>query len=317
MNEPKTWMRVLTIELTSDILHKKIIFGDRWKKEEEDFTISVTGTKYLSALKDRCTVKICNLTYKEIVNIISGQYYKIEVKCGYRNGNIFTIFKGGILYISNVLGDRKSNDVVILCSSEVVAKFGQKRMNLSFSSGINLYSAISFICKASGMNQKEIYIDEDFKNRFLQESEIASSTITSYLDTLCSTNSFLINTDYSSSSQLAIWNPYRKDLRHIVLKSTTIILTQGYPKLDSDGLKIAVMPTFGFCPGDTIQIDNSIIDIGVESEQEAYQQLGRFLDKDGNYIIQQIDFDLENRGSSFSFNIKGKAKSLWNKLGRK
>ena len=308
------WMREIEVILTSTKLKQKITFGNNWKKGLQDLDIKVTGTKYLSSLKDRFTVTITNLTYREITTLISGQFYDIEVKAGYRTSGIHTIFKGGVLYISNVLGDRKSNEVVILCASKAVAKYGQSRMNLSLNSGINMYSAISFVMGKAGINSSNAFIDEDFKNRILQEHIVANNNITSWLDTLCDTEGWVINTDSSLGSDIAIWNPYRRDSRKIKLETSTIILVGGYPSLNSDGLKLAVMPTFAFCPGDTIEIDNSIIDIGVTNEEEAYRNLGQFMDRDGNYIIYQIDVDLENRGSNFTYNMLCKAKNLWSNL---
>ena len=49
-------------------------------------------------------------------------------------------------------------------------------------------------------------------------------------------------------------------------------------------------------------------------EEEAYRNLGQFMDRDGNYIIYQIDVDLENRGSNFTYNMLCKAKNLWSNL---
>lgn len=314
----RAWMRELEIILTSTKYQKKMVFGTNWKKGKPDLNISVTGTKYLSSLKDRMTVTITNLTYREITELISGQFYNIEIKAGYRKdyqtSGAHTIFKGGVLYISNVLGDRKSNDVVILCASEMVARYGQNRLNLSLNSGINMYSAISFILARAGISSNKAYIDEDFKSRILKENEIANGKVGSWLDTLCNTNNFVVNTDGILGSDVAIWSPYRRDIRKIKLTNSTIILTGGYPSLDSDGLKLSLMPTFGFAPGDTIEVDNSIIDIGTRDESEALKNIAQFMDRDGNYIVYQIDVNLENRGSNFSYNLECKAKSLWSNI---
>lgn len=310
----KAWMRQLEVILTSTKIKQKITFGNNWKKGLYDLDIKVEGTKYLSSLKDRFTVTISNLTYKEIVNLISGEYYDIEIKAGYRSSECKSIFKGGVLYISNIMNDRQTNRVVILCASNAVAKFGQKRMNLSMKSGINMYSAISYICKKAGMNSSNVYIDNEFKNRVLTENEIAENNITTWVDLLCDKKGWVVNSDSILGSNISIWDPYRKDRRKIILDNSNIILIGGYPTLDSDGLKLTVMPTISFCPGDTIQIDNSIINIGVTSESEAYKNLGQFMDKDGNYIIYQIDISLSNRSSDFNYSLKCKSKSLWSNL---
>lgn len=309
----KAWMRVLTVKLTSKKFNKQLIFGENWKNGGIDLNISVSGTKFLSPMEDECIVRITNLTYKEIVTIINGEFYDIEIIAGYRNANIFTIFKGGVLYVSNELGDRKSNDVVIICTNNLVAKFGQNKLNISLNSGINMYGAIKLITEKAGI--KNTYIDEKFKNMVLRESQAQTESITSWLDILASGNGLVVNGDSSEGNDLSIWNPSISNSRVINLKSDNIILTGGYPTLDSNGLKLALMPTINLCPGDTIILDNSIIDIGTSSRDEAVKNIGQFLDRDGKYVIMEIDFDLQNRSSEFSYKIKARAKSLWNRLG--
>lgn len=309
----KAWMRVLTIKLTSKKFKKQLIFGENWKNGGIDLHISASGTKFLSSMKDECIVRITNLTYKEIVTIINSEFYDIEIITGYRNGNIFTVFKGGILYVSNELGDRKSNDVIFICTNNLVAKYGQAKMNISLNSGINMYGALKFITERAGI--KNSFIDEKFKNIILRESEAQTESITSWLDTLCNSQNLVANGDSSEGNDLSIWNPSISNSRVITLKEDNIILTGGYPTLDSEGLKLAIMPTINLCPGDTIIIDNSIIDIGTENKDEAMKNIGQFLDRDGKYVIMEIDFNLENRDSEFSYKIKARAKSLWNRLG--
>lgn len=311
----KAWMRILEITLISETLKKKITFGNNWEKGLNDLNIKVEGSKYLSSMKDRFTVSISNLTYKEITALISGQFYSIEIKAGYRSSPAKTIFKGGVLYISNNLDDGKSNTVVILCASEAIAKYGQTRMNLSYNSGINMYSAISYICKKAGCDSSNSYIDEDFKNNILKENEIASGSINSWLDLLCEKKGYVVSTDSTLGSDISIWNPYRRDKRKLVLDNSNVILVGGYPTLDSDGLKLNVLPTISFCPGDTVKIDNTIINIGVTNEDEAYKNLGQFLDEDGNYIIYQVDVNLENRSSTYMYTLHCKAKSIWSNFG--
>ena len=119
-----SWMRVLEVRLRSKYGRQELIFGDKWKKGKVDLNIQVSGHKYMSSLKDSCIVKISNLTYNEIVQIIDGEFYDVEIIAGYRNGNQTTFFKGGVLYISNSLDDTKTNTVYILCASELVAKYG-------------------------------------------------------------------------------------------------------------------------------------------------------------------------------------------------
>lgn len=307
----KAWMRKLVVILKSSKLKKTITFGNE-DEYEDTLNIDIVGYKYLSSLKDNFVVKISNLTYKEIVTLISGQYYDIEIKAGYISSGINIIFKGSVLYISNALNDRKTHTCIILCTSNLVAKFGQNRMNLSLQSGINMYSALKFICKQAGIQNSNV--NEEFKNKIIHETVNVSSTVSSFLDNFCTNNSFVINSDSSYGTDISIWNPYRKDNRLIKLDDTKIILTSGYPKLTSDGLSIELLPTYNFMCGDTIQLDNSIIDISVYSKEETYSNLGYYLDETGKYMIYQIEYHLQNRNSDFSIKMLCKSRNLISRL---
>ena len=113
----KAWMRILEVTLTSRKMKRQMVFGSNWRNGKDDLNIDIVGNKYMSALKDSCTIKLSNLTYSELIQIISGEFYDVTVKCGYRDANVQTIFDGGVLYISISLDDKKTNTVVILCAS--------------------------------------------------------------------------------------------------------------------------------------------------------------------------------------------------------
>lgn len=309
----KAWMRRLQIILTSTILKRRMVFGFNGEKGTDDLHISVNLTKCLSILKDKGTVQIDNLTYKEITQLIKGQYYDIEILAGYKTGGLHTIFKGGVSYISNVLGDRKSNTVYIFFASQVVAKYGQRRLNLTLNSGINMYSALEFLCRRAGVANSNV--DNEFKKNIVRETITTSQTIGSIIDKITSSNNYVSQSDASYGNALSIWSPYRKDARVINIDPSTVILTSGYPSLDSSGLHMSLMPTFNFMCGDTIVIDNSIIDIGISSYNAKDLNIGYYLDENGKYIIYQIDYVLDNRGSSFSMNMLCKARSLMSKAG--
>lgn len=314
-----TWMRVLTIKLTSKKLKKRLIFGNNWEQRKNnknvtdiELSINVDGTKYLSSLKDQCIIKINNLTYKEIIQIIDGEYYEVEIITGYQNGNSFTIFNGGVLYVSNKLQDASTNEVIIICTNKLVAKYGQNKMNLSLNSGINMYSAIKFITERAGI--KNSYIDEKFKKQTLKTVEAQTSKITSWLDAFTTANNLVVQGDSSEGNDVSIWNPARTNSRTIKLTNNNIILTNGYPKVNSEGLTITILPTLNLCPGDTIVIDNSIIDLSVSSKSQALKNAGQYVDKNGQYVILEITFSLSNRDSNFSYEIKGRAKSLYQNI---
>ena len=122
-------------------------------------------------------------------------------------------------------------------------------------------------------------------------------------------------TDSTTGSTASIWNIDKSARRYIKLTTDNIIPTNGYPTISSDGLTLAVMPTFNFMPGDVICISNDLIDMSVSNKDEALTaSKATFLDANGQYIILNSTYSLENRGSNFNLSIKAKSLSLMSKL---
>lgn len=304
-----SWMRVLEVRLKSKYGKQELVFGNKWKDDKVDLNIVVSGHKYMSTLKDSCTIRISNMTYTQMLQIINGKFYDVEVIAGYRNGNQTTFFKGGVLYISNSLDDSKTNTVYILCASELVAKYGQSRINLTLNSGINLYSAIEYVLKASGVRDSNI--SQQFKRKYLTQTTVVENTLAEWLNKLVESNStYIANSDSSTGGSVSLFDASKGNGRIIQLKKENIALIGGYPQLTDDGLRMTVLPTISFKCGDTIKIDNSLISIPTKSQSEIERNYGYYLDKDGCYMIYEIDFDLRNRDSDFSVNILARSRSL-------
>lgn len=302
----KAWMRDLQVILSSDMLKRHVVFG---ANKDINLDINIVGAKYLSTMQDNFTVRISNLTYSEIVQLISGHFYDIEIKAGYKSaGGAHTIYKGGVIYISNELGDKKTNTVIILCGSKLLARTGQQRMNLTLNSGINMYAALKFILNRAGI--RSVTIDPSLKRQFTKSAISMNSSAPSYINQLADANNFVANTDGSSTSDINIWNAYATDKRVIKLRNDNIIFTGGHPRLNSQGMTITVMPTFNFMPGDIIVIDNSIIDLSATTYQEAFKNNARFLDDNGEYMVFNIEYNLQNRGPNFELKLQCKSRSL-------
>lgn len=306
------WMRQLQVILTSEKLKKKITLGGNVLRGKDDLYISISGTKYLSALKDEFTIKVSNLTYAEICELIDGQYYNVEIKAGYRSCGMHTLFKGGVLYITNIFGDRKTNEVMIFCASNLIAKYGQSRMNLTLNSGINMKAAIEFLSRRAGIQNSNV--SDDLSRRILSHSVSTSTSISNWLDLIASQNNCIINSDESYNSVYSIINITRTDSRLITLEPSTIILTNGTPSLSSDGMRLTLMPTFNFMCGDTVVVDNSILDLGFRNKNNWSKNYGYYLDKDGKYVVYQIEYELENRGENFQLEMLCKSKSLFKSI---
>ena len=288
----KAWMRVLKVVLTSKKLNKRFEF-------EEPLSISVSGHKYMSTLKDTFTVKIDNLTYNEVTQIVMGQFYDVEIQCGYQKGNVNTIFNGGVLYISNKLNANKTNTIIILCTSKLVASYGQTRLNLTLNSGINLYSAINFICRRAGIPNSNV--STQFKKQFLTEIMTINDTPGTWIDKLCAKNTnFISSSDSITNQTFSIFDAAKSNARVIKLDANNIVLTGGYPRLTSDGLELTILPTFNFMCGDVIKIDNSIVDISVNSRDEISQNYAAYFSQKGEYMIYEMNYTLQNRGQAFT-----------------
>ena len=308
----KAWMRVLRISLTTKSpgqngKNKQLVFEEN--ESGVGLAISVDGNKFMSTLKDNCAVKISNLTYTEIVRIITGQFYNIKIECGYKSSSVQTIFEGGVMYISNLRESVDTNTVTILCASHLVASYGQRRINLSFNSGINMYSAINFVCKVGGVPNPNI--STQFKKQFLEGIENAhNQTAAEWVnDQMTKTGSYISSSDCIGNSFMTLFDANKSNARVIKLNADTLLLTNGFPRMTANGLVFSVMPTFAFQCGDTIVMDNSLIQINVTSQSEATKNLGGLLDENGQYMIYEIHYQLENRGQNFFIEIYAKTRS--------
>ena len=211
--------------------------------------------------------------------------------------------------------DPTTNTIIILAGSKFVAQYGQSKMNMSLNSGINMYSAIKFLCKRAGI--KDANVDEDLKYRTLQEVLNAQDSICNSLQDFANQNSFIGNTEGTDNNVVTILDPAKANSRVIKLDKSNLVLVSGYPKLNSDGLTLSTLPIFNFMPLDVIQLDASLIDISVDSYQPSDFNKTMFLDKDNKYLILQIDYDLSNRSSSYKLTITAKARSLFLRNGGK
>lgn len=303
------WMRVLKVTLTSKKLKKKIVFGENEDSNKPDLNIDVAGTKYMSTLKDECIIKISNLTYSEIVRIIDGEFFDVQVEAGYKSSGSRVFFDGGVLYISNSLDDERTNTVIILCASKLIARYGQARLKLTLNSGINLYSAVKYLCKASGISTANI--SQQLKKTLLKETSSSTDSVATWINEFCQDNSnYVVNSDYSTGSVLSICDSNKSNLRVIDLTSSLSMLVGGYPQLTDQGLEFSIMPTFNFMCADVVKLDNSIISLPTNSMKEVQKNYGYFLDKNNLYMIFEMNYHFQNRGSDFSIGIKAKSRSL-------
>lgn len=301
------WMRQIEVRLTSKITKKTIIFGG---KSDTQLNIVIKGNKYLSALKDNGLCSISNLTYAQIVELIIGEYYDIEIWAGYRSQNqLMCYFSGAVSYISDKIQARRDNTCHILFASKMVASYSQKRMNLNLNSGINLYAAFNYICLTNGIDTS--HLSPTLKNEFLQEVTNNYGTPATLAEQLANnTNTYTIETDPSVAGGVINCSDL-SDKRYIKINPNTINFTKGNPTLDKDGLKITLLPTFCFKPGDIIIIDNAILDVSIADPNNVSSTFKtNYIDSNGAYMIMELDYNFTNREKTFEINIRARALNI-------
>lgn len=298
------WVRQIEIRLYSRISKSKIVYGgDR----ASQLNIVVKGNKYLSALKDNGSVAISNLTYAEISKLILGEFYKIEVWAGYKGQALMCFFKGAVSYISDKIQARRDNETYILFASEMVAAYSQRRINLMLNSGINLYAALNYICLTTGISTSQL--PESLKQHFLQEVTQNYGTPASLVDQIAQNAGTLsVDVDNSIDGAGVVNCTDLRDKRQIRINPDTINFTKGNPTLDKDGLRITILPTFCFKPGDIILIDNSILDLSISDPNSVASTFkSNYLDSNGAYMVMELDYVFQNRGPTFEINIRARA----------
>lgn len=317
----RTWIRVLYVRFYNEANTMSLTIGKSVDDSQKPM-ISVSGNKYLSPVKDNFTVKIYNLTYKQLIDIMEKKLFRIQIFCGYLDNQPFDsfdgkkIFDGGVINIVNDKKDWKDNVATFVCASRFVAKAQEWRCNVSFQSGINLYSAIKYIGKRAGMTNMNI--DDSFKYKFLSEASTAESSPASYLEKISeSNNSYFMNTDYSNGSEVNIFDSSRKTNRQIIIDPNKGMIIGDAPELTSNGLTWTSLPVTNYLPGDLAKIDNALIN--VSSGQDSYSGATSapnavYFDNQGLYYIFDLSYNLNNTSGDFLVKIHCKSKSLFKSL---
>lgn len=300
------WIRVLKVTLTNKFGSTRTYGG----VGSNTFSISAKIDKYLSCLKDSAIIRIANIDYSEILEVIRGEFFDISIYAGYKNGNVTKVFEGGVLYASNSLNDIKTNKLILICTSKLIAKFGQAKMSLTLNSSINLYSAIKFIARRA--NVDSYHIDDELKKYKIDvNSSLKNASIQSWLNEIANAYDIAVSTDSSSGSTLSVSSLDFENLetgRILTILNNAINLSGGYPRCTDDGVDLTAMVVADFMPGDIVQLDNSILDISANSINEVSKVYGNHLSLSGLYKIWEVHYVLENRSSQFSANLICKAK---------
>lgn len=313
MASGKTWMRYIKIELYSKKLKKAMSFGDN-SDGTDNFTISISGTKYPASLKDKGTVTIMNLPYNTIVEIIEGEFYGINIWCGYKGSTPINIFNGAVSYISKKIRSNHDTETYICYASQVVANYSQKRMDFTINSGINLYAAYQYICNSAGI--KNPNISQELREKFTDRINSYGAKFSTILD--CVQNqtagTYTISVDGTEGSVIDVTTV--KGKRLFTINDNDLPLLNGNPTISSDGLRFSMLPIFNFKVGDIIEINNALIDISVSNAEEVISGSSfksNYMDTNGRYMIIELGYIFENRGQNFRYDIKARALDIISK----
>lgn len=317
----RTWIRLLYVTFYNENSTYSVTIGkttDDSKKPQ----ITITGNKYLSLVKDNFTIKIYNLTHKQLIDIMERKLFRVQIYAGYLNSQnpldfeAKKIFDGGVINILNDKRDWKDNVATFVCASRFVAKAQEWRCNLTFASGINLYSAINYIATRAGMTNMNI--DNDFKYRFQSVVSSAESTAINYLDEISNEdNQYFFNSDSSEDSEITAANVGNRALRIVNIDASKGMIIGDAPELTSNGLTWNSLPVFNYMPGDLCKIDNSLINLSSGADSVSGSQgtpNAIYASRQGYYYIFDIAYNLSNTNGQFLAKLHCKSKELFDNI---
>ena len=317
----RNWLRILYIKVAPWNSNQWSVFGKTMDDSKKP-KIEISGNKYLSPIKDNFSVKIYNLPYSEIALIQMQKKFHIQIFAGYlgdQNYESFEgkkIFDGGIINIVNEKRNYKDNVVTFICANQLVARAQEWRCNISFNSGINMYSAIKYISKLAGLTN--INISDYYKNKYLTEASSAKGTAASYLDKISSTdNTFFMNGDPSDGGQVNFYSSIRGGMKKIMIDPNKGMMVGNAPELTSNGLNWISLPVYNYSPGDLCCIDNSYINTssGMDSFSGTLKTPNTvYLNQEGLYYIFDLAYSLSNINGDFAIAIHAKSKDLFDNV---
>lgn len=318
------WMRRIKLVLSSDITGQSMTFDtyDEEKKVNKDqLSISISGSKYQALLKDKGIITIVNLPYDKIVEIIAYEYYNIEIWAGYVDSGIYKVFTGGVSYISKKIYSHHDDETYICYASKYVAQYSQSRMKFYFNSGINLYAAYEYLSNKLGGTKSVSNIGtiaksdgSTYSNNLLTEmmDQAKALSVNDIVSSITDGGDYCVDTDYINSNVINVYSTEGK--RRYKIDPDRIPIVNGNPTLSSEGLDMYLLPVMDYTIGDIIQIPNSIINMSINQADVSSTFTSNYVDDEGEYLIYEMEYNFENRGSSFIYHIKARSLSVLNNL---
>lgn len=288
----------------------------------DNYAIYVNGTKNLALTADSGVIRINNLSYNIIALITALKLYRLTVNVGYRsNDSLITVARGEVSYIQQKIRSRRDTETYISFASELVAGWSQNRINFSMRSGTNIYDMFYRLFIGQGAPVNTVEFDKRLRNMVASNILTASGNTTNAIDmalaSKTSTNLLAIADGSADATGKIISITDISEKRVIPINKNFINIANGNPTVTQDGLDIELFPVFNLVPGDIIQIDNRIIDTsqGMTTTEGVLNNYNtNYMNPDGLYILKQINYTFENRGTTFLFRCKGIALNLYKAL---
>ena len=317
----KYWLRVLFFQLARWDGNDWTVYGRTFEDNKKP-KIVISGSKFLSPVKDNFVVKIYNLPYSEIAKIQLEEKFHIQIFCGYLGNQPYDnfsgikIFDGGVMNITQNKQNYKDTITTFVCTSKLVAQAQQFRMGISFNSGINMYSMLKYLANSCKLNK--VNIDEHYKEVYMTTANCVRGSASSYLESLASSNNdYFFTSDASEESELNCYLKDRGGFKYYTINPYKGMIINGQPKITSNGINFTSLPVFNYMCGDLIKLDNSEVD--TSSGQDNYNGSmstpnSVYLQKNGLYYIYELSYNLENDGGSFQIDIVAKSKDLFDNV---
>lgn len=334
------WMRKLIVTLVADYqngMQRFLTIGET-SDEQDALSISITGTKYLSPMKDEFAISIKNIPVESdkvsMLQIKDTNFKYITIEAGYEE-NSEIVFNGYIVYISSKLEDNgKTVNVSIVCSGSYTFNSLHGK-TYTIRKGTTYRTALLSAARVSGIHESQISLSSTLLYKRLQKDTTYDGSLMSMIIELQNQDkNLLCHCDFTSKSKFQVWDATLQGTRELKMNTNNIMLTNGFPTIEDQGIRFTCLPILNLIPGDEIIISedsfiNRSIDslssymstpypdvfVGAVSPLETDPEKIKEIEAvKGHYIIKELRYKLENRGHAFEMTVKCYAKSLYKAL---
>lgn len=333
----EAWIRTLNVTLIADLGsagQKRITF-----RSDDEISIEATGTKYMKPDLDEFTVIIKNVPTSNADYSI--QYIKdidfryIVIEAGYRDSSAIQIFSGYIVYVSSIREDKNTTMSMIITCSGSYTYNNLTGHTFTVKRGISYYDALMVGATMSKIQSANISLSKSLRYKRLDKDLTFDGTFSGMITELQKRdNNLLCHCDFSSDTKFNVWDATVYSPRVMHLNQDNIVLANGFPTIEDQGITMTCLPVFNFIPGDEVILDdNTFVNISItslsaytsspypeiyvgevsplETNQERIKEIEN---AKGHYFIRELRYNLASRGNNFTVTMKCYAKSIYSSI---